>query len=206
MHADTFLREVAAIAERLNRDKIEQLATELLELRRRGGRLFLLGLGGSAANCSHAAADFRKLCDIKAQAPTDNVAEFSARANDDGFSSVFSGWLMASEAGKDDAVLILSVGGGTDQVSLPLMRAIDHASAMRMKVYGIVGPHGGETARRGDLVINVPEARFDDERVGPTYVEVGGGTRVTPHTEAFQAVIWHLLVSHPLLQRRSTKW
>lgn len=190
MHADAFLREAAAIAEQLDRERIERMAEELAALRDRAGRLFLLGLGGSAANCSHAAADFRKLCNIQAQAPTDNVAEFSARANDDGFSSVFSGWLQASRAGQGDALLVLSVGGGTDAVSMPLTRALHYAESNGMRILGIVGPNGGETAARGHCVLRVPAQP----------------ERVTPHTEAFQAVIWHLLVSHPLLQKNATKW
>lgn len=166
------------------------MAMELEALRERAGRLFLLGLGGSAANCSHAAADFRQLCEIKAQAPTDNIAEFSARANDEGFSSVFSGWLAASHAGRDDALLVLSVGGGTGEVSMPLVRALHYAVANGMKILGIVGPNGGETALRGHCVVKVP----------------ANLKHITPHTEAFQAVIWHCLVSHPALQRNATKW
>ena len=190
MHADAFLRETAGIADGIDREGVERMADELVALRERGGRLFLLGLGGSAANCSHAAADFRKLCEIQAQAPTDNMAEFSARANDDGFSSVFSGWLHASQACIDDALLVLSVGGGTDEVSLPLKRALHYAAVNGMRILGIVGPNGGETAARAHCVVKVPAE--------PKHV--------TPHTEAFQAVLWHCLVSHPLLQRKATKW
>jgi D-sedoheptulose 7-phosphate isomerase len=190
LHADTFLREVAAIAERLDRFGIENIARELDALRNRGGRLFLLGLGGSAANCSHAAADFRKLCGIQAQAPTDNMAEFSARANDEGFRTVFTGWLKANFADGDDALLVLSVGGGTEAVSQPITDAVRYAQDTGLAILGIVGPDGGVTAELGDVVLKVPAP----------------GKHVTPHTEAFQAVIWHLLVSHPLLQRNATKW
>lgn len=190
MHADAFLREVAAIADGLDRLGIEQMAQELDGLRGRGGRLFLLGLGGSAANCSHAAADFRKLCGIRAHAPTDNMAEFSARANDEGFDSVFTGWLAATGADDADAVLVLSVGGGTETVSRPLTEALRFARERGMRVLGIVGPQGGVTDDLGHIVVKVPAY----------------GKHVTPHTEAFQAVIWHCLVSHPALQRNPTKW
>ena len=166
------------------------MAQALVALRDRKGTLYLVGLGGSAANCSHAAADFRKLCDIRAFAPTDNMAEFSARANDDGFSSVFSGWLTAAGAGEGDALLVLSVGGGTDSVSIAITRALHYAQKHEMVILGIVGPNGGETAARADCVVKVAA----EEK------------HVTPHTEAFQAVIWHCLVSHPLLQMHPTKW
>jgi D-sedoheptulose 7-phosphate isomerase len=190
LHADAFLREAAAIADSLDRLGIEQMAQELDRLRERNGRLFLLGLGGSAANCSHAAADFRKLCGIRAHAPSDNMAEFSARANDEGFDTVFTGWLAASGADDADAVLVLSVGGGTEIVSRPLTEAVRFAREQGLRVLGIVGPDGGVTAALGDVVLKVPAP----------------GKHVTPHTEAFQAVLWHCLVSHPALQRNQTKW
>lgn len=190
MHADLFLREAAAIADSLDRLNIERMAAELAGLRERGGRLFLLGLGGSAANCSHAAADFRKLCAIRAMAPTDNVAEFSARANDEGFDSVFTGWLAATGADDADALLVLSVGGGTEIVSRPLTEAVRFARERGLRVLGIVGPVGGVTDDLGHVVLKVPAL----------------GKHITPHTEAFQAVIWHCLVSHPILQRNPTKW
>jgi D-sedoheptulose 7-phosphate isomerase len=190
LHADAFLREAAAIADSLDRFGIEQMARELEQLRARGGRLFLLGLGGSAANCSHAAADFRKLCDIRAQAPTDNMAEFSARANDEGFDSVFTGWLAATGADDADAVLVLSVGGGTEIVSRPVTEALRFARERGLRVLGIVGPEGGVTADLGHVVLKVPAA----------------GKHITPQTEAFQAIVWHALCSHPALQRNATKW
>ncbi len=185
-----FLRETSAIAAELDRKMIERLARELYALRERHGRLFLLGLGGSAANCSHAAADFRKLCDISAHAPTDNVAEFTARANDEGWDSVFTRWLTASGAQAADAILVLSVGGGTDLVSRPITNAVRHASAQGMRILGVVGPDGGVTADLGHCVLKVPT----------------GEGRITPHAEAFQAVVWHCLVSHPSLQINATKW
>lgn len=190
MHADTFLREAAEIAASLDRFGIEKIASELSEIRTRGGRLFLIGLGGSAANCSHASADFRKLCGIQAQAPTDNMAEFSARANDDGFDAVFTDWLEASGAVAKDAIFVLSVGGGTEIVSRPITEAVRYAREHGMDVLGIVGPDGGVTADLGHHILKVPAPK----------------KHVTPHTEAFQAVVWHLLVSHPLLQRNKTKW
>lgn len=191
MHADSFLKEVAEIADGIDREQVEKLVVELDRVHRGRKRLFLLGLGGSAANCSHAAADFRKLCKIDARTLTDSAAEFSARANDDGFANTFTDWLEASGADVGDAILILSVGGGTNEVSLPITRAIAYAVANGVKILGIVGPEGGYTAKLGDVVVRVPAPEMK---------------RVTPHSEAFQAVIWHLLVSHPTLQKRSTKW
>ena len=190
MHSSRFLEETSVIASKIDCDAIETMAQALVALRDRKGTLYLVGLGGSAANCSHAAADFRKLCDIRAFAPTDNMAEFSARANDDGFSSVFSGWLTAAGAGEGDALLVLSVGGGTDSVSIAITRALHYAQKHEMVILGIVGPNGGETAARADCVVKV----------------AANEKHVTPHTEAFQAVIWHCLVSHPLLQMHPTKW
>jgi len=190
MHADVFLREAGFIADSLDRFGIERLVQELDNLRSRGGRLYLLGLGGSAANCTHAAADFRKLCGIRATAITDNVAEFSARANDEGFDSVFTGWLDPTWESGADAIFVLSVGGGTEIVSRPITAAVRWAHERGLQVLGIVGPEGGVTAELGDVVIKIPAPK----------------ERVTPHTEAFQAVVWHLLVSHPTLQRNATKW
>jgi D-sedoheptulose 7-phosphate isomerase len=184
-HSQTYLAETADIAEFLVPFDIENMAQALSDVK---GRIFLIGLGGSAANCIHMAADLRKLCNIDAYA-LDNIAELTARANDEGFESIFSGWL--SRIGKDDALFVLSVGGGTSTVSNAICKAIDHAKARGAKVFGIVGPHGGYTAEHGDLVIKVP---------------VANQKHVTPHTEAFQAVLWHLLVSHPLLQKSATKW
>ena len=189
-HADLFLRESVQIAEKLDRFGIEQMAVALNDLRGRGGRLFLLGLGGSAANCSHAAADFRRLCEIRALTPTDNVAEFSARVNDDGYANAFSLWLVSHGADGDDALLVLSVGGGTEMVSQPITEAVRWGHKIGMSVMGIVGPDGGVTAQLADIVLKVPAS----------------GKRITPHSEAFQAVIWHALCSHPLLQRNATKW
>ena len=188
MHADQFLREAASIADSLDRTAIEQMVVHLANVRSSGGRLFMIGLGGSAANCSHAAADFRKLCSLRAVCLTDSVAEFSARTNDEGFDSAFTGQM--EDATERDALMVLSVGGGTEIVSRPITEAVRFARERGMRVLGVVGPDGGVTADLGHVVLKVPAA----------------GTRVTPHTEAFQAVIWHCLVSHPLLQRKATKW
>jgi D-sedoheptulose 7-phosphate isomerase len=192
-HAEGYFREVAEIARLIDRAAIERLAVALAALRERGGRLFLLGVGGSAANCGHACNDFRKLCGIEAYAPTDNVAELTARTNDEGWESVFAGWLKVSRAGPNDAILVLSVGGGDAgrNVSANLVRALEEAKRRGVPIYGIVGRDGGYTRRVGDIVVVVPTA------------DAG---RVTPHTEAFQAVVWHCLVSHPGLQLNPTKW
>ena len=192
-HAGRYLAEVRSIADRIPVETIEALATEFARLRERDGRLFLLGVGGSAGNCSHAVNDFRKLCGIEAYAPTDNVSELTARTNDEGWHTVFSEWLKVSRAQAKDAVLVFSVGGGNleQNVSPNLVAALKEAKARGMKVFGIVGRDGGYTKHVGDVVVVVPTVAAD---------------RVTPHTEAFQAVIWHCLVSHPKLQTMATKW
>jgi D-sedoheptulose 7-phosphate isomerase len=172
---------------------VERLADELADLRAREGRLFLLGVGGSAGNCSHAVNDFRKLCGIEAYSPIDNVSELTARTNDEGWETVFSGWLEVSRLAGRDAILIYSVGGGDAQrnVSPNLIRAIDLAKTRGAKVFGIVGKATGYTARQADVAVVIPEVNPD---------------RVTPLSEAFQAVVWHCLVSNPKLQQRPTKW
>jgi D-sedoheptulose 7-phosphate isomerase len=192
-HAETFLQQVARIASEIDRDAIERLAGELASLRQRGGRLFVLGVGGSAGNCSHSVNDFRKLCGIEAYAPVDNVSELTARANDEGWETIFTGWLDVSRANAKDAILVLSVGGGDAgrNVSMNIVKAVDMAKERGMKVFGIVGRATGHTAKHGDIVIVVPA-------VDPALI--------TPHSEAFQAVVWHCLVSHPALQVKKTKW
>jgi len=193
MHATQFFAEVQQVAQRIDVDAIEALARELVELRSRGGRLFLLGVGGSAANCSHAVNDFRKLCGIEAYAPTDNVSELTARTNDEGWETVFSAWLKTSKASAKDAILVFSVGGGNAEknVSANIVSGLKEAKLRGLKVFGIVGRDGGYTRQVGDCVVVVPTV---------------DASRVTPHTEAFQAVVWHCLVSHPDLQQISTKW
>lgn len=190
-HASRYLLETVEVCARISLDSIEQMARELRNLRDAGGRLFIAGLGGSAANASHAANDFRKLCAIEAYALNDQGAELTARANDEGWEGVYAGILATSRASRRDALLVLSVGGGTDAVSLPLVRAIDHAKACGMRVLGIVARDGGYTVRQGDCVVVVPTVE---------------ASRVTPHAEAFQSVILHCLASHPDLQTRSAKW
>lgn len=191
--AATFLDEASQIASQLSRETIERLCDELVALRTRDGRLFFLGVGGSAGNCGHAVNDFRKLCGIESYAPTDNVSELTARTNDEGWSTVFAEWMKVSRADSNDAIFVFSVGGGNleKNVSANLVAAIDEAKARGMKVFGIVGRDGGYTKKAGDVVVVVPTVNE---------------ARVTPHAEAFQAVVWHCLVSHPKLQKNATKW
>jgi D-sedoheptulose 7-phosphate isomerase len=192
-HANEFFSEIQKIAAAIDTAAIESMAAELAALRERGGRLFLLGVGGSAGNCSHAVNDFRKLCGIEAYTPVDNVSELTARTNDEGWDTVFAGWLEVSRLAANDALLIFSVGGGDAErkISVNLIRAIDLAKSRGAKVFGIVGRGTGYTARQGDVVVVVPP-------VNPE--------RVTPLSEGMQAVVWHCLVSHPALQSRATKW
>lgn len=192
-HIISYFKQVSDIAEMINRDHILQLVHQIAEVRQAKGRLFFLGVGGSAANCSHAVNDFRKLCALECYAPTDNVSELTARINDDGWDGALVGWLKGSRLSNRDAIFIMSVGGGNKekQVSVNLVNAIDYAKQCEAKILGIVGRDGGHTGVSGDAVVIVPTV---DEKL------------VTPHTEAFQAVVWHCLVSHPLLQIQATKW
>jgi D-sedoheptulose 7-phosphate isomerase len=192
-HANRYFAEATTILSQLDAGAVDRLAGELAELRARGGRLFLLGVGGSAANCSHAVNDFRKLCGIEAYAPTDNVSELTARTNDEGWDTVFSEWLKISRANDKDAIFVFSVGGGDAErnVSPNLVKAVKEAKTRGLKIYGVVGRDGGYTKKAGDLVIVIPTV---------------DASRVTPHTEAFHAVVWHCLVSHPALQVTATKW
>ena len=192
-HAETFFAAAARICREISYGSIESLAVELNQLRMRGGRLFLIGVGGSAANCSHAVNDFRKLCGIEAYSPVDNVAKPSARTNDEGWDTVFAAWLETSRLDADDAILVYSVGGGDAErnVSTNIVKAIDFAKARSARVLGIVGRDSGYTARRGDVVVVIPQAE---------------SSWVTPLSEAFQSVVWHCLVSHPALQHKPTKW
>jgi D-sedoheptulose 7-phosphate isomerase len=192
-HAATFLDEVVETARRIEPETVEALCGELVSLRDRDGRLFILGVGGSAGNASHAVNDFRKLCGIEAYAPTDNVSELSARTNDEGWPTVFAEWLKVSRANAKDAILIFSVGGGDldRNVSPNIVSAIAVAKERGLRVLGIVGRDGGYTKKAGDCVVVIPTVE---------------SSRVTPHAEAFQAVVWHCLVSHPKLQKNATKW
>jgi D-sedoheptulose 7-phosphate isomerase len=192
-YAHKHLDEAAEIIRRFDIENIERLAETLAELRAQGGRLFFLGVGGSAGNCSHAVNDFRKIVGIESYAPTDNVSELTARTNDEGWDTVFSEWLKVSRLSRRDAVFVMSVGGGNleKNISPNLVSALKLAKTVGAKILGIVGRDGGYTATVADVVVVVPTVNADT---------------ITPHTEAFQAVVWHLLVSHPALKARQTKW
>ncbi len=188
-----YLEETAEIVRRLDPTAIDRMVAILAETRSRQGRLFILGVGGSAANASHAVNDFRKITGIEAYAPTDNVSELTARTNDEGWFSIFDSWLKVSRLRPEDTILVLSVGGGDleRRVSPNLVAAVGYAKSIGSKVLGLVGRDGGFTATVADACVIVPT-------VNPVHV--------TPHSEAFQAVIWHLLVSHPDLKQVETKW
>jgi len=191
--ARTHLDEAKRIIDALDVGVLDRMAETLAALRARGGRLFFLGVGGSAGNCSHAVNDFRKIVGIEAYAPTDNVSELTARTNDEGWETVFVEWLKVSRLKPEDALFIFSVGGGNleKNVSPNLVRALQYAKTVGAKVLGVVGRDGGYTAKVGDAVCIIPTVNPD---------------AVTPHSEAFQAVIWHLLVTHPALKAKQTKW
>ena len=190
---EQFLAEATEILKQIDVAAVERLAATLAECRAGGGRLFILGVGGSAANASHAVNDFRKICGLETYAPTDNVSELTARTNDEGWTGVFEGWLRVSRLRESDALLIFSVGGGNleKQVSPNLVAAIQYARTVGAKITGIVGRDGGYTAQNADACVIVPTVN---------------AKHVTPHAEAFQAVIWHLLVTHPALKQAETKW
>ncbi|MDC0645051.1 SIS domain-containing protein [Candidatus Pelagibacter ubique] len=193
LHVNNYFQQVEIIAKKINKDAIEKLANNISNIRKRNGRLFFLGVGGSAGNCSHAVNDFRKLCGVESYTPTDNVSELTARINDEGWDTSFSEWLKISNLKKQDALFIMSVGGGSikKKVSINLINAIKYAKTKKSKVFGIIGKKNGYTRKYADVSILVPNV---------------SDKLVTPHSEAFQAVIWHCLVSHPLLQIKKTKW
>lgn len=188
-----YLMEAQQIIEKIDRNAIERTVNLLEELRKNSGRLFILGVGGSAANASHAVNDFRKIVGIEAYAPTDNVSELTARTNDEGWGTIFAAWLEVSRLNAKDMLLILSVGGGSleKNVSPNLVVALQYAKKMGSKIIGIVSRDGGYTAKIADACILIPIVNVEN---------------ITPHAEAFQAVIWHLLVSHPQLKNKQTKW
>lgn len=190
---DRYFSEVIEITRRLDLSAVEQMATRLVETRERGGRLFLLGVGGSAGNASHAVNDFRKLCGMEAYTPTDNVSELTARTNDDGWDTTFAAWLRGSRIHALDAILVLSVGGGDFErkISANIVHAIDAAKSVGACILGIVGRDGGYTAQHADACLIIPTASPD---------------LVTPHAEAFQSIVWHSLVMHPKLRQSETKW
>lgn len=191
--ADQFIHESVAVLRSIDTAEVETMAAGLDAVRSRGGRLFILGVGGSAGHASHAVNDFRKICQFEAYAPTDNVSELTARINDDGWESSFAEWLKGSRLGDRDAILVFSVGGGDRErnVSINLVRALELAQERGAAIYGIVGRSGGFTREAADACVLIP-ATYPD--------------RITPHTEGLCAVIWHLLVSHPLLAVAPTKW
>lgn len=194
-HSENFLLTSSRIIENLMPQfpRIDKMIDIVDGTRTRGGRLFIIGMGGSAGNASHAVNDFRKLCDVEAYAPTDNVPELTARANDEGLDTIFSGWLRVSQLNSDDCLFILSVGGGNAEkkVSLSIINAINLAKERNARIIGVVGRDGGETAKYADACVIIPT------------IDVNS---VTPQTEAMQAVIWHLMVSSPKLQEHKTKW
>jgi D-sedoheptulose 7-phosphate isomerase len=191
--ARQFLDESIRILEAIDVDELEQVAEGLHDVRARGGRLFILGVGGSAGHASHAVNDFRKLCGFEAYAPTDNVSELTARTNDEGWETVFSEWLKGSRLRADDGVLVFSVGGGNREanISMNLVQALELAAERGASMFGVVGRDGGATAKMADACVVIPTVSAE---------------RVTPHTEGLCAVVWHLLVSHPALQTQATKW
>lgn len=188
-----FLAEASEIIQRLDTVMIAKTVSLLAQTRNSGGRLFILGVGGSAANASHAVNDFRKIVGIEAYAPTDNVSELTARTNDEGWETVFANWLQVSRLNKNDMILILSVGGGNleKNVSPNLVTGLQYAKKIGSKIIGIVGRDGGYTAQVANACIIIPTVNAEN---------------TTPHAEAFQAVVWHLLVSHPELKKAQTKW
>jgi len=192
-YTEKHLQEAIEIIKKIDIESVEKTADLLAMVKKDEGRIFFLGVGGSAGNCSHAVNDFRKIVEIESYAPTDNVSELTARANDDGWPSIFEPWLKLSKINSKDVVFILSVGGGNleKNISPNLVNALNFAKKSGAKITGIVGRDGGYTAKVADVCIIVPTVNTDT---------------ITPHSEAFQAVIWHLLVSHPKLKENQTKW
>jgi D-sedoheptulose 7-phosphate isomerase len=191
--AETFLAETVEVISALDRSSVEKCADGIAEVRNRNGRLFVLGVGGSAGHASHAVNDFRKICGLEAYTPTDNVSELTARVNDEGWDSTFAEWLRGSRLIADDGILVFSVGGGSREanVSTNLVAALELALERGSSIFGIVGREGGFTAKVADSCVVIP----------PLFAE-----HVTPHTEGICSVVWHLLVSHPALARRATRW
>jgi D-sedoheptulose 7-phosphate isomerase len=190
---ENYLEESISLIRALDRQDIEQVAQGLAQVREKGGRLFILGVGGSAGHASHAVNDFRKICQFEAYAPTDNVSELTARTNDEGWDTTFSEWLKGSRLSSKDALLIFSVGGGNREknISMNLVKALELARSSDARIFGIVGRDGGYTKEVATSCIVVPTISQD---------------KITPHTEGFCAVLWHLLVSHPALKASATKW
>ena len=193
MFTRKYFKDISLISSKIDTVKIDKLAISLKKVRDNKGRIFFLGVGGSAGNCSHAVNDFRKLCNIESYTPTDNVFEFSARINDEGWNSAFANWLKVSNLSSKDCVFIMSVGGGNSKkkVSVNIIEAVKYAKSVKSKIFGIVGSNGGYTGQNSNVCIKIPlvDIKF-----------------ITPYTEAFQAVVWHCIVSHPLLKQNKTKW
>jgi len=192
-HVKNYFNQMSSVSNKIDKNQIEKMVRILIKIRKKKGRVFFIGVGGSAGNCTHAVNDFRKICEIECYTPTDNVSELTARINDDGWKSVFSNWLMVSNLKSSDAVFIMSVGGGNYKmnVSVNLIEAIKFAKKRGAKVLGIVGRDGGYTKKVGDNVILIPTINKK---------------LVTPYCESFHSLIWHCLVSHPLLQIKKMKW
>ncbi len=192
-YAQQHLNESIEIIKKIDVAAIEKMADLLATVKAEGGRIFFLGVGGSAGNCSHAVNDFRKIVEIESYAPTDNVSELTARANDEGWAAIFAGWLKISKLSRKDAVFVFSVGGGNleKNISPNLVEALKYAKTVGAKITGVVGRDGGYTAQAADACVIIPTVNPDN---------------ITPHSEAFQAVVWHLLVSHPKLKTNQTKW
>ena len=192
-HVINYFHQISLVSDKVDKNQIEKLAKILTKIRNQKGRIFFLGVGGSAANCSHAVNDFRKICEIECYAPTDNVSELTARINDDGWESSLANWLKVSNLKSSDAIFIMSVGGGNKKknVSINLINAIKFAKKKGAKILGIVGRDGGYTKKAGDNVILIPTI---DKKL------------ITPYCESFHSLVWHCLVSHPLLQIKKMKW
>jgi D-sedoheptulose 7-phosphate isomerase len=192
-YTDAYLQEVKNITDKIDHAAVDKIVDILADVRLNKGRIFFLGVGGSAGNASHAVNDFRKIAGIESYAPTDNVSELTARINDNGWDSSFADWLKGSNLNEKDAVFVLSVGGGNQEknISVNLVRALDYSHKMKAKIVGIVGTDGGYTAKVADSCVIIP---------------VVNTSTITPHTEAFQGVIWHLIVTHPLMRINNMKW
>ena len=192
-HISNYFNLIPELVEKIDKTQISKAVDLLSSVKKRKGRIFLLGVGGSAGNCSHAVNDFRKICEIETYTPTDNVSELTARINDDGWDSSFRNWLEISQLNSKDVLFIFSVGGGNQKkkVSVNLIKAIDYAKTKKSKILGIVGRDGGYTAKKGDAVMIIPTI---DAKL------------ITPYAESFQSVIWHCLVTHPKLQSKKMKW
>ncbi len=192
-HINNFFYGVETVSKLIDKKKIQKLAEEIFKIKKKRGRIFFLGVGGSAGNCSHAVNDFRKICNVESYCPTDNVSELTARINDEGWETCFEEWLKSSNLSKKDAIFIMSVGGGNlkKKISVNLIKSINFAKKKNSKIFGIVGRTDGYTFKHGDVCVHIPHV---DNKL------------ITPFSESFQAVIWHCLVSHPILQDNKTKW